>query len=83
MIEDRGKTIVHTCQEYKDLHGDYRIRFGRYPYYDYGPAIDGECYYLKEDGVWLIGNGEYSSIINYCPYCGVDLYDLLREVNND
>ena len=83
MIEDRGKTIVHTCKEYSILHENYKNKHGRHPFYGYGPAIDSECYYLKEDGIWLIGNGEYDSIINYCPYCGINLYNLLKEVEND
>lgn len=40
----------------------------------YGPAI-GEIWYDIGLNVWIVGsggfsNGEYQSIIHYCPFCG-------------
>lgn len=40
---------------------------GRLPYDECGPAVD-NCY-EDETGMW-VGNGEYESRVNYCPYCG-------------
>ena len=34
----------------------------------YGPAID-TCYQNDDSSFW-VSNGEYSSQVNYCPYCG-------------
>jgi hypothetical protein len=34
----------------------------------YGEAIN-SCSEDKDDKLW-IDNGEYSSQVNYCPYCG-------------
>jgi hypothetical protein len=34
----------------------------------YGPAVD-VCY-ERPDGTFRLSNGEYSSRVNYCPYCG-------------
>ena len=36
----------------------------------HGPAIR---YIIKMDGYWFAYNDEYSSVIHYCPYCGVYL----------
>jgi hypothetical protein len=33
----------------------------------YGTAID-HC--VERDGQFWVGNGEYGSRVNYCPYCG-------------
>ena len=33
----------------------------------YGPAI-GRI--IKVGGYWLADNDEYSTVINYCPFCG-------------
>lgn len=36
--------------------------------FGHGPAID-ECR-LDEDGHLVAGNDEYSSFVNFCPFCG-------------
>lgn len=41
---------------------------GPTPHGDYGEAID-SCHEL-DDGTFWVGNGEYSSQVNFCPYCG-------------
>lgn len=41
---------------------------GKLPVRGYGAAID----YCREDpdGTLWVGNGEYGSQVNFCPYCG-------------
>ncbi len=39
------------------------------PEKSYGPAI-GHTY--EEDNKLWVTNGEYSSQVNYCPYCGYE-----------
>lgn len=34
----------------------------------YGVAI--EYCFEHDDGTFWVGNGEYGSQVNYCPYCG-------------
>lgn len=34
----------------------------------YGPAVD-ICYELKNGSLW-VGNGEYGTRVNFCPFCG-------------
>lgn len=41
---------------------------GRLPYDGHGDAID-NCYELPDGTIW-VGNGEYASRVNFCPYCG-------------
>ena len=36
----------------------------------YGPAV--EMCHEDEDGILWVGNGEYGSRVNYCPYCGYE-----------
>ena len=39
------------------------------PHAAYGNAI-AECFELDNGQFW-VGNGEYESQVNYCPFCGV------------
>jgi hypothetical protein len=48
-------TVLHEC-------------FGELPSGGYGSAIDG-CDELDDGTLW-ISNGEYSSQVLFCPYCG-------------
>jgi len=41
---------------------------GTYKSGDNGPAIE-ECD-EREDGSFWVGNSEYGSQVNYCPFCG-------------
>lgn len=34
----------------------------------YGPAVD--CCNEDDDGVLIAENGEYGTVVNYCPFCG-------------
>lgn len=43
------------------------VMFG-WPRSGYGEAVDG-CDETR-DGEFWVGNGEYSSQVNYCPACG-------------
>ncbi len=36
----------------------------------YGPAIT-HCFEDTEGNLW-VSNDEYSSIVNFCPYCGYE-----------
>ncbi len=38
------------------------------PFGGYGSAIDNCC--ENETGELWVGNGEYASQVNFCPYCG-------------
>lgn len=42
---------------------DYNLSHGAY-----GPAIE-STYELDDNTLW-VGNSEYASQVNYCPYCG-------------
>ena len=55
MIEKEKTIIKHGCEG--DLPDDL-----------YGAAID--CCNGLDDGTFWVGNGEYASQVNYCPYCG-------------
>lgn len=39
-----------------------------WPFANYGPAA-GVCW-EDGDGFMWIGNGEYTTQVNYCPFCG-------------
>jgi hypothetical protein len=43
------------------------------PHDGYGHAIEGGPIYGEDDGYWTVGNGEYGSVIFYCPFCGKKL----------
>ena len=49
------KKQLHRCEE-------------RYDSTQCGPAID-YCYEERDGTLWA-GNGEYESMVNYCPFCG-------------
>lgn len=65
---EHTKNIIHDCPEGQndcDIHNQ-----------GYGDAISPGLWYTEEDGHWRIGNGEYSSCLFFCPYCGVELAKL-------
>ena len=76
-ISKLGKRIeletIHSCDNYIS---DYKIN-SDVPY-QYGTAIDNNIYYNKYDDNFLMSNDEYSVIVNFCPFCGINL----RRLNN-
>jgi hypothetical protein len=48
--------MTHRCE---DIDAPARL---------YGEAIS-ECY--EEDGIFWVGNREYETAVNYCPFCGM------------
>lgn len=52
-----GETAPHRCE-------------GDLPHANCGPAIV-DC--VEKDGKLWAGNGEYDSLVNFCPYCGFSL----------
>jgi len=50
----------HACYEPRDLDDSKSSGFG--------PAIT-DCS-EDENGRFEVGNGEYGSYVNFCPYCG-------------
>jgi hypothetical protein len=51
----RGDDGLHDCEMETPSDG-------------YGAAIE-DCF-ENEKGEFWVGNGEYGSRVNYCPYCG-------------
>lgn len=43
----------------------------------YGPAVD--YVYEKENGELWVTNGEYSTRVNYCPFCGYEAENKITE----
>lgn len=54
---------------YYNENGLHRCGF-ELPSYSYGPAID-DCF-EDEKGFLFVTNGEYSSVVNFCPFCGYE-----------
>ena len=54
-FDDKGRVALHDCE-------------GELPALPYGPAIS----YCREnwEGQYWVGNDEYNSQVNFCPYCG-------------
>lgn len=55
MSDNMPDVKLHKCNFYSES----RI---------YGPAVD-VCFEQDDGSLW-VGNGEYSSRINFCPFCG-------------
>jgi hypothetical protein len=64
----------HICEKQKDLEQLEAITESGF--LAYGPAINNTMYYREVFGTWSIGNDEYESLINFCPYCGIELKTL-------
>ena len=54
-------SIIHDCNKYVS---NYDVNGGDY---QWGRALDKYIYYNPYHNNFLISNGEYSSIVNYCP----------------
>jgi hypothetical protein len=50
---------------------------GDFPYYGYGSAAD-TCAERPDGSLW-IDNGEYSTRVNYCPFCGFEAKEPWRK----
>lgn len=42
----------------------------------YGEAIGDKLYFREHGGFWVADNGEYASVIRFCPFCGIELRTL-------
>ena len=60
---DEVEVKLHVCK-------------GNLPWEAYGPAIE-DCREVESGALW-VGNGEYASQVNFCPYCG---YEAKSKVN--
>lgn len=63
----RWKEDGITYQEYFKEKGMHHCE-KNLPYAGYGAALD-ECYECVDDRL-VVGNGEYTSQVNFCPICG-------------
>lgn len=54
--DEASMSSLHCCQE------------SLAPYEGYGEAIT-SCV-EREDGTLWVGNGEYATQVNFCPFCG-------------
>jgi hypothetical protein len=52
------------------IHHCVELREDRALYEAYGPAVT-DCY-GREDGTLWAGNGEYTSRVRFCPFCGCE-----------
>lgn len=83
------KFYIGKLKEYKELDLIHKCSFipkSQYSVnkenYLYGDALDNEIYYNKYDDNFLIGNGEYCSIINNCPWCGILLNTIFATMSD-
>ena len=66
--EKKELEIIHKClkfiSEFDNNDGEE---------YTYGSALDNLIYYNKYHNNFLMTNDEYSVIVKFCPYCGLEL----------
>jgi hypothetical protein len=65
----------HECDAQREVADTEKL----YPR-GYGAALTEPPFYA--DGEWWAGNGEYYSIVRFCPWCGEDLSTLLGKGRN-
>ena len=70
------KFYIETLNEYIELPVVHQCKFtpkqSQCEDYQFGEAISNEIFYNKYHNNFLISNDEYCSIINFCPYCGMN-----------
>jgi len=77
--------LVHTCKEaeqcegmtpqysYPDPNMNNALRNAKVS--NHGPAIK-RIVFLEEVNEWAVDNNEYTNVICFCPFCGVNLKEL-------
>ena len=59
--------VFHECQGLKDLKVPDEDMEDEIGVFGVGPAIFSID---RTEGGWVAHNGEYSSVISFCPFCG-------------
>lgn len=62
---------IHKCAESTIRHR-FDQEFSRSVFGSYGDAI-GSILYNEKFNIWYADNSEYSTPINFCPFCGTKL----------
>jgi len=59
--------ISHSCKSYIS---EYDVNKDSY---QHGAALDKDIYYNEYHNNFIATNGEYSIIVKFCPWCGIEL----------
>ena len=72
---------THYCEKYRNLIKEVKKLDSEKQHYMFGPAITDYMFNYEDSIFWWIDNGEYSSPILFCPYCGLELKTLLDDTS--
>ena len=77
MVDLTDGRLEHDCGKGEEAH---KGEDGAPLHCGYGEAIQDGIGYDIDARRWWIGNGEYSSPVYFCPWCGLDLETKLTEI---
>lgn len=69
---DGTHNIIHECSQFEELNPDRLAQDGPYLW---GIALLNRAY-RGTDGRIFMDNDEYGVVVQFCPYCGIDLRPL-------
>lgn len=67
--------IIHKCDSFIQIDSDFQCNMNYL--YAHGNAIGEKFYNFGDSEYFFTDNSEYTNAIKFCPFCGIQLSELL------